>query len=156
MSHDFFRNCLLLLCDVTFSPFLVALPRIFCQALWQSDWCHCSTEKIREETPPARPPLASHHTPMSLRALPLAQRCTLCKHLGERNISAPCCVYFTSQIHTLSKRGEECLALLRWLSGRSTTPFSGNSIGVLEQLFQFLIQALEMEDQVTFLSSHQC
>lgn len=66
------------------------------------------------------------------------------------------CAYFTSQIHTLSKRGEECLALLRWLSGRSTTPFSGNSIGVLEQLFQFLIQALEMEDQVTFLSSHQC
>lgn len=76
---------------------------------------------------------------------------------GEKHFISPLplCIFLLKYTHSQAQRGEECLALLQWLSGRSTAPFSGNSTRVLEQLFQFLIQALETEDQVTFLSSHQ-
>lgn len=87
-----------------------------------------------------------------------ALHCTLGKHHRVKSILVPCCLcaFSFSNAHThMLKRGKECLALLRWLSGRSTALFSGNSTRVLQQLFQFLIRALETEDQVTFLSSHQ-
>lgn len=88
--------------------------------------------------------------------------CSMALHIqqasqGEKHFSSllPVCIFLLKYAHLQAQRGEECLALLRWPSGRSTAPFSGNLTRILEQLFQFLIQVLETEDQVTFLSSHQ-
>lgn len=165
MSHDFFRDWskLLLLCDVPFRPIsggFTSYPLSSPVTEWLMPLLNgenqgknsCAWVLCLYPLPTVTHRYPYGHCPRHCTAQHTQQASLREKHFGP---PLPVCIFLLKYTHSQAQRGEECLALLRWLSGRSTTPFSGNSTKVLEQLFQFLIQALQTEDQVTFLSSHQ-
>lgn len=115
------------------APFLVDLPHIVCQALWQSDSCHCSTETC----PLCLYPLARHHTLISLQHGP-AHSASIS---GRKAFQFPAaCVYFPSQICTLasSKRGG--------MSGTSAVTIWQKHCSIFWQLDQNLRTIISVPD----------